>query len=800
MKPPVIDTISRVLDSFPDTVHHYAPAPTGPTPGRFIPISSVPLHEDLTAALTTLHSGGFFSHQAHAIGCLLAGKHTVVATQTSSGKSLIYSAPVLDAILRDPHATALFIYPQKALANDQAEKLRTLAASIPQLEATITHTPHFISKYDGATPKGAVRATIREQASIVLTNPDMMHMGILQHHHLWARFLSRLKYVIIDECHAYRGVFGANVALLLRRLRQVCAIHGSPPTMVATSATIREPRAHLEKLTGESFTCIGGDDDGSAQGRRRFWMISGTDHFYDLGRKVALELAKQGLSVLAFCPSRVAAEVLTSRVGEGSESFVRVYRAGISAKDREAIEAGLRDGSVRLVFSTNALELGIDIGALDAVVCIGLPNSMMSLWQRAGRVARAGKEGGVILIPADTPIDSYFASIPEELFKRDNEPLALSLDNKRILHGHVACAIKEAGGDAASLRLDLLGEAVATVVALREAGGLQDEIFYSDEPHARVNVRSMGESSYELRCDGDKIGDIDDCHLLREAYQSAIYLHGGAAYRVKDVRKRDRTIHLGRDFSGHRTTPYIQKQIKLKARRAVKESPEVGVVLADIDATESIRTIVEKNQAGSPVKTIPGSGGTTPHRLPTEGVQLTVKAAIWDRYVNDTGAPQAKAALEACERLIASMFPTVSGPCDPQDYSSSSALRPDGSAVITLYDNVYGGADVTPCAFHHIESLIVNAIRRLVDCQCAEDTGCFRCIKNPRAEETSSKQACLSLLNRVRHGLTADNLRTIDLDSTSQGGTAAEESACPACQSPQRADARFCDNCGQKLP
>jgi DEAD/DEAH box helicase domain-containing protein len=798
MKPPVIDTISQVLDSFSDIVHHYAPDPTGPTPGRFVPITSVPLHDALAAALTTVHRSGFFSHQAKAIERLLAGEHTVVATQTSSGKSLIYSAPVLDAILREPHATALFIYPQKALANDQAEKLRALAASIPQLEATITRTPHFISRYDGATPK-EVRATIREQASIVLTNPDMLHMGILQHHHLWARFLSRLKYVIIDECHAYRGVFGANVALLLRRLRQASALHGSSPTIVATSATIREPRVHLENLTGESFTCIGSDDDGSAQGRRRFWMTSGTDHFYDLGRKVALELAKQGLSVLAFCPSRVAAEVLTSRVGEASEPFVRVYRAGISAKDREAIEAGLRDGSVRLVFSTNALELGIDIGALDAVVCIGLPNSMMSLWQRAGRVARAGKEGGVILIPADTPIDSYYASIPEELFNRDNEPLALSLDNKRILHGHVACAIKEAGGDAASLRLDLLGDAVAKVVALREAGALEDDIFYIDEPHSRVNVRSMGENSYELRCDGDRLGDIDDCHLLREAYQSAIYLHGGVAYRVKDVRKRERTIFLNRDFSGNRTTPYIQKQIKLKARRSVKDSPEVGVVLAELDATERILNIVEKNRSGSPVKTIPGSGGTTPHRLPTEGVQLTFKPLLWDRYVNDIGAPQAKAALEACERLIASMFPTISGPCDPQDYSSSSTLRPDGSAVITLYDNVYGGADVTPCAFHHIESLIANAIRRLGDCRCSDDTGCFRCIKNPRTEETSSKQACLSLLNRIHRALAADSLRTSDLDPPTPGGATAEESTCPACHTQQRADARFCDNCGHKL-
>lgn len=798
MKPPVIETISQVLESIPNTICHYAPEPTGPTTGRFISTTQLPLHDALATALGSLHPDGLFSHQAHAIERLLAGQHTVVATPTSSGKSLIYSTPVLDSILRAPDSTALFIYPQRALANDQAQKLQTLGNNIPQLEATIAQTPFFISRYDGATPK-EVRAAIRDQASILLTNPDMLHMSILQHHRLWARFLSHLKYVIIDECHSYRGVFGANVALVLRRLRQMCALHGTVPTMVATSATIREPRAHLEKLTGESFTCIGSEDDGSAQGRRRFWMVNGTDHFYDLGRKIALELAKRGLSVLAFCPSRVAAETLTARVGDASESFVRVYRAGMSAKDRETVEAALREGSVRLVFATNALELGIDIGALDAVVCIGLPSSMMSLMQRAGRVARAGKEGGVILIPADTPIDSHFASTPEELFRRDNEPLALGLENRRILHGHVACAIKEAGGDASTLRLDQLGDAIAGVVALREAGSLVDDVFYVDEPHGRVNIRSMGEGTYEIRCDRERIGEIDDCHLLREAYQNAIYRHGGSAYRVKDINRREKTIRVSPEHSGNNTTPFIQKQIKLTARRSVKEYTGISVILAELEATESIRNIVEKNRANDVLKTTPGSAGTTPHRFRTEGVQLIIKPAVWDRFTQETG-PQARAALESCERLTASMFPTVSGPCDPQDYSSSSAPLPDGGAVIILYDNVFGGADVTPCAFHHIEALIGNARRRLRECDCVDDIGCFRCIRNPRTEDTSSKQACLSLLSLIHDELTSQSPRIIERNVALPGESSAQESNCPACQSPYRPSARFCDNCGQKLP
>ncbi|MFG0333359.1 MAG: helicase-related protein, partial [Maioricimonas sp. JB049] len=280
------------------------------------------------------------------------------------------------------------------------------------------------------------------------------------------------------------------------------------------------PQSHMEKLTGLSFTTIGQEHDGSRQGRRKFWMVRSEDHFYDAGRRLAKALADRGLTVLAFCPSRVAAErmfVRTVRQEDIESSFVRVYRSGLSPEQREEIEQGLRTRDVRLVFSTSALELGIDIGEIDVVVCIGLPHTMMSLWQRAGRSARGGREGATVFLPADTPIDGYYSNHPEELFGRDHEPLVLDLQNQRIACQQYACAIQEFGRDDSQLDFEALGAELETVRKARVAGQLDGDIFYHSEPHVEVNVRSGGERSYKLVTGDDvEIGEIDYFHLLRE--------------------------------------------------------------------------------------------------------------------------------------------------------------------------------------------------------------------------------------------------------------------------------------------
>ena len=228
----------------------------------------------------------------------------------------------------------------------------------------------------------------------------------------------------------------------------MCQRYGSSPTFIATSATVQSPQEHMERLTGLSFACVGYDEDGSSQGERKFWMVRPEEHPHDAGRKITLALAEAGLTVITFSPSRTAAERMIARSGrdnmDSEPPFVRVYRAGLTSMEREEIERGLRDRTVRAVFSTSALELGIDIGAVDVVVCVGLPSTMMSLWQRAGRAGRAGKQGAVILIPGQTPIDAYHSAHPERLFDRNHAPLVLNLSNQHVLHQHYACAVKEA--------------------------------------------------------------------------------------------------------------------------------------------------------------------------------------------------------------------------------------------------------------------------------------------------------------------------------------------------------------------
>jgi DEAD/DEAH box helicase domain-containing protein len=444
-----IDIVTRLLDSDDGLSVCHDPAIVPATVGRFDPLPSN-LHPELALSLTRQFPQGLFRHQKAALQHLYTGQHTVVATRTSSGKSLIYSIPVFDRLLVEPTSTAMFLFPQKALANDQLQKLRASAKDLPSLFRRMSEKPHFIARYDGATPPDD-RPEIREQVQIVLTNPDMLHYSILAYPSNWERFLSQLRFVVVDECHEYRGIFGTNVSYLFRRLRALCKRFGSSPTFIATSATVQAPREHMERLTGLPFACVGPDQDGSHQGERKIWMVRSEDHAYDAARKLSLALAEKDLSVLTFCLSRTAAERMMARTGRDNKDqespFVRVYRAGLTPSERHEIERGLQDRSVRVVFSTSALELGINIGAIDVVICVGLPTTMMSLWQRAGRAGRAGKQGGVILIPGQTPIDAYHSTYPERLFEQDHEPLILNLNNQRVLHLHYACAAKEAGDE-----------------------------------------------------------------------------------------------------------------------------------------------------------------------------------------------------------------------------------------------------------------------------------------------------------------------------------------------------------------
>jgi DEAD/DEAH box helicase domain-containing protein len=420
-----------------------------------VPASYAPFPEEadgrLRAALAARGIEQLYTHQALAFGHVLAGRNVVTITPTASGKTLCYNGPVLDAILKDPSTRALYLFPTKALAQDQLAELHAMA------ELAMQHGGPEIGvfTYDGDTPSDARRA-IRGKAHVVLSNPDMLHSGILPHHPRWAKLFENLKFVIIDELHAYRGVFGSHLANIMRRLQRVCRHYGSDPIFICSSATIANPRGLAEGLTGRPFELI--DQSGAPRGEKFFLFVNPPVVNKELGirrsyltesRRVALEFLKHNLQLILFAQSRLATEILTTYLKDayqgppGASDVIRGYRGGYLPGRRREIERGLREGTVRAVVSTSALELGIDIGALDVSVMAGYPGTIAATWQRAGRAGRRSTRSAAVLVASSAPIDQFIIRNPSYFFDASPEHALINPDNLHILLDHVKCAAFE---------------------------------------------------------------------------------------------------------------------------------------------------------------------------------------------------------------------------------------------------------------------------------------------------------------------------------------------------------------------
>jgi DEAD/DEAH box helicase domain-containing protein len=429
----------------------------------------------LRSALAARGIEQLYTHQAQAFEHVLAGRNVVTITPTASGKTLCYNAPVLDAILKDPSTRALYLFPTKALAQDQLAELHALAELVMQQSARGPRAaaegsaaaaadrlqlrdaaPEIgVFTYDGDTPSDARRA-IRGKAHVVLSNPDMLHSGILPHHPRWAKLFENLKFVIVDELHAYRGVFGSHLSNIMRRLQRVCRHYGSDPLFICSSATIANPRELAEGLTGRSFELI--DRSGAPRGEKFFLFVNPPVVNAQLGirrsylsetRRVALEFLKNKLQLIVFAQSRLATEILTTYLKDayqgppGASDVIRGYRGGYLPNRRREIERGLRDGEVRAVVSTNALELGIDIGALDVSVMAGYPGTIAATWQRAGRAGRRSTRSAAVLVASSAPIDQFIVRHPSYFFDASPEHALINPDNLHILIDHVKCAAFE---------------------------------------------------------------------------------------------------------------------------------------------------------------------------------------------------------------------------------------------------------------------------------------------------------------------------------------------------------------------
>ncbi len=426
-----------------------------------------------------------YTHQAQAIASALEGRHTVIVARAAGGKSLCFHAPILNALLADPDSRALCLFPTKALAQDQLAHLRLLIDDLRLQDASpiVNRQSSIVNVYDGDTPQGK-RADIRREARVILTNADMLHLGILPHHTRWAALFRHLRFVVLDEMHLYRGVFGSHVANVLRRLQRLCAFYGSQPAFIFASATTANPREHAETLIEAPVTVI--DDDGSPHGERHVLIVNPPIVDAELGLRrssllVAPEIAARfiaaGAQTICFARSRQDTEVLLTYLRSNPKSKIPNpkstivgYRGGYLPEERRQIEAGLRDGSVRGVVATNALELGIDIGELDACVMLGYPGSIASFWQQAGRAGRRRNASVAVMVASATPLDQYLAAHPEYLFRQSPEHARLAPDNLGVLAAHVACATFELP----FMRGDRLGRAEVSDLldALAEAGDI----------------------------------------------------------------------------------------------------------------------------------------------------------------------------------------------------------------------------------------------------------------------------------------------------------------------------------------
>ena len=509
---------------------------------------------------------GFYTHQAAAVQHALARHNVVITTPTASGKTLCYNAPVLSAVLRDPSTRALYLFPTKALAQDQLAELHTLSDQLSRR----SDLEIGVFTYDGDTPQDARRA-IRGRAHIVLSNPDMVHSGILPHHPRWAKLFENLQFVIIDELHAYRGVFGSHLTNVLRRLRRICRHYGSNPTFICSSATIANPRELAEALVEQPFELV--SESGAPRGEKWFLFVNPPVVNQQLGirrsylaetRRLAAEFLKRKLQVIVFAQSRLSTEILTTYLKDdfegppGTRDQIRGYRGGYLPQRRREIEKGLREGSVRAVVSTNALELGIDIGALDACVMAGYPGTIAATWQRAGRAGRRSGRSAAVLVASSAPLDQFVVRNPSYFFDAAPERALINPDNLHILVDHVKCAAFELpfttseqyGRHDVQEVLGVLQESGFIHRADGEEGG--DGVWqWTNEsyPADAVSLRSISSDNFvviDMTDGSDVIGETSFTSGPATLHEKAIYLVEGVLYQVEKLDFEGRKAYVRR--------------------------------------------------------------------------------------------------------------------------------------------------------------------------------------------------------------------------------------------------------------
>jgi DEAD/DEAH box helicase domain-containing protein len=711
-----------------------------PRPARYGELS-LPLAEPLRSCLDGLGIDRLYTHQVHAIEAQRAGRDTVIVTGTASGKTLGYHLPVLETLLREKDATALYLFPTKALAQDQLQGLTRLASGHLEVMNALT-----AGVYDGDT-QATTRRRLRDEGNLLLSNPDMLHQGILPSHARWGRFFSRLRHVVVDEMHAYRGIFGSHVANVLRRLERVAEHHGSKFRYVLCSATIRNPGELAHALTGRDVTVV--DDDGSPRGTKHFvfWNPPYTDasrverrSSNGEGCTLFAGLVEHGAQTLAFTKSRVAAELVyryaserLARVQAGLGEKIKPYRGGYLPEERRAIERALFAGELRGVVSTNALELGVDIGGLDAVVMIGAPPTLASAWQQAGRAGRKAQSSLAVLVAYNETVDQYLMHHPEFFFGRSPEAACIDPANPYILAQQLACAAHELPLGAADAERFGGPTFAAVLEALEESGetrSIDGRTYWASAefPAKRVNLRQISDDTYtimNIRAGNAVVGTVDAISALELLYPEAIYLHEGETFYVRELDLEQKVAFVEPREVDYYTQPVLDTKIAIREEIRAREWRGETVHLGDV--TYSWQTLAMKKIRFHSRDAI----GYHPLELPrltleTNGFWLAPSPEAWSAVARAGENPIE--GLSGVRNLFMKLLALLTM-CDPYDLGGKIDSSQLGKPALFLFDRYPGGLGFSEQGWTRLDELAASAIEHLEACDCS--TGCPACVGLP---------------------------------------------------------------------
>lgn len=732
-----------------ENIIHWHEIPPHEATTKEIPDS---VDDRIKAALTKRGIAHLYTHQYSAYQTVNGGENIVAVTPTASGKTLCYNLPVLQAIASDETSRALYLFPTKALAQDQKSELNEI---IEEMGIDIKSYT-----YDGDTSP-AIRQIVRKAGHIVITNPDMLHSAILPHHTRWVSLFENLKYIVIDELHTYRGVFGSHVANVIRRLKRICKFYGSNPIFICTSATIANPKELAEQLTGEPMRLI--DNNGAPRGRKHFVFYNPPIVNKPLNirksatvevNNLAKEFLKNKIQTIIFARSRVRVEIILSHIqdlvkNEIGQKSIRGYRGGYLPKQRREIERGLRDGEILGVVSTNALELGVDIGQLQVCVMTGYPGSIASTWQQAGRAGRRHGEALILMVASSTPIDQYIVQNPEYFFERSPESARINPENLIILVDHLRCAayelpFKETEVFGSADVVEIMEYLVEERVLTRNA----DTFYWANQafPASSISLRSASQENVVIVdqshiANVQIIGEMDRFSAMTLLHDEAIYLHEGVQYQVEKLDWEHKKAYVREVDVEYYTDANLAVQLKVLDIDRTSKRVNATVNYGDV-TVNAIPTIFKKIKL-----TTFENIGSGPISLPEQELHTSATWIELTEVDPEIGAKTMEQLLLGIANVMNHIVP-IHVMCDRSDIHVASQIKAShtGLPTIFIYDHYPGGIGLAEDVYKRFDEVKNSAKNLIIKCPCKD--GCPSCIGN-EIEGINGKQKSIQLLEQL---------------------------------------------------